>query len=158
MEASAKPVFLLTEERQLHSALDIARPPSPPGAVSSSSAHRDDDSRRDRDRDWDKDCDRDEPSRQDSDRGREHLDRERGERDEDREKDRLEEVAEREQREKEQSLGYKKPRKRIIKPLEKFRFSFDWENAEDTSRDVLHQTLHEARQLYGRGFLAGRET
>jgi ATP-dependent RNA helicase DDX23/PRP28 len=151
MEANAKPLFLLTEERQLHSALDIPRPPSPPGAVSSSSAHRDGDSRRDRDRDWDKDCDRDRDRE-------EHLDRERGEKDEDREKDRPEEIAEREQREKEQSLGYKKPRKRIIKPLEKFRFSFDWENTEDTSRDVLHQTLHEARQLYGRGFLAGRET
>jgi hypothetical protein len=64
MEANAKPVFLLTEERQLPSVLDTPRPPSPTGAVSSSSSsHRDGDSRRDQDRDWDKDCDRDEPPR-----------------------------------------------------------------------------------------------
>uniref|UniRef100_J3LS22 DEAD-box ATP-dependent RNA helicase 21 n=2 Tax=Oryza brachyantha TaxID=4533 RepID=J3LS22_ORYBR len=58
---------------------------------------------------------------------------------------------------KEQYLGSKKPKKRVIKPSEKFRFSFDWENTEDTSRDMnsLYQSPHEARLLYGRGFLAG---
>jgi ATP-dependent RNA helicase DDX23/PRP28 len=48
-------------------------------------------------------------------------------------------------------------KKRVIKPSEKFRFSFGWENTEDTSRDMntLYQSPHEARLLFGRGFLAG---
>ncbi|KAJ0972426.1 hypothetical protein J5N97_020385 [Dioscorea zingiberensis] len=60
---------------------------------------------------------------------------------------------------KEQYLGLKKPKKRVIKPSEKFRFSFDWENTEDTSRDmnVLYQNPHEARPLFGRGFRAGMD-
>ncbi|KAI8548466.1 hypothetical protein RHMOL_Rhmol07G0275800 [Rhododendron molle] len=50
-----------------------------------------------------------------------------------------------------------KPKKRVIKPGDKFRFSFDWENTEDTSRDInfLYQNPHEARLLFGRGFRAG---
>ncbi|KAJ0262045.1 DEAD-box ATP-dependent RNA helicase 21 [Hirschfeldia incana] len=59
---------------------------------------------------------------------------------------------------KEQYLGGKKPKKRvIIKPSAKSRFSFDWENTEDTSRDAnaLYQTPHEAQLLFGRGFRAG---
>ncbi len=35
-----------------------------------------------------------------------------------------------------QYLGAKKLKKRVVKPSEKFRFSFDWENTEDTSRDM----------------------
>jgi ATP-dependent RNA helicase DDX23/PRP28 len=48
-------------------------------------------------------------------------------------------------------------KKRVIKPSEKFRFSFGWENTEDTSRDMntLYQSPHEVRLLFGRGFLAG---
>jgi ATP-dependent RNA helicase DDX23/PRP28 len=83
-----------------------------------------------------------------------HMEREQ---DRDREK-----IAEREREKeleaiKEQYLGSKKPKKRVIKPSEKFRFSFDWENTEDTSRDMntLYQSPHEARLLFGRGFLAG---
>jgi ATP-dependent RNA helicase DDX23/PRP28 len=81
-----------------------------------------------------------------------------------REQDRdREKIAEREREKeleaiKEQYLGSKKPKKRvIIKPSEKFRFSFDWENTEDTSRDMntLYQSPHEARLLFGRGFDAG---
>ncbi|KAJ0966418.1 hypothetical protein J5N97_027556 [Dioscorea zingiberensis] len=34
---------------------------------------------------------------------------------------------------KEKYLGLKKPKKRVIKPSEKFRFSFEWDNTEDTS-------------------------
>ncbi|KAJ1427107.1 Rossmann-like alpha/beta/alpha sandwich fold [Sesbania bispinosa] len=60
---------------------------------------------------------------------------------------------------KEQYLGSKKPKKRVIKPSEKFRFSFDWENTEDTSRDMnsLYQNPHEAQLLFGRGFRAGMD-
>lgn len=35
-----------------------------------------------------------------------------------------------------QYLGAKKFKKRVVKPSEKFRFSFDWESTEDTSRDM----------------------
>lgn len=63
---------------------------------------------------------------------------------------------------KEQHLGSKKPRKRSIpKPSEKFRFSFDWDNTDDTSRnDAVQKQPHEAAPpppllLFGRGFLAG---
>ncbi|OMO51364.1 hypothetical protein COLO4_37710 [Corchorus olitorius] len=60
---------------------------------------------------------------------------------------------------KEQYLGLKKLKKRVIKPSEKFRFSFDWENTEDTSRDMnsLYQNPHEAQLLFGRGFRAGMD-
>ncbi|KAI3973108.1 hypothetical protein MKX01_019766 [Papaver californicum] len=46
---------------------------------------------------------------------------------------------------------------RVIKPSEKFRFNFDWDTTEDTSRDVnlLYQNPHEAQLLFGRGFHAG---
>ncbi|XP_058108165.1 DEAD-box ATP-dependent RNA helicase 21 isoform X2 [Magnolia sinica] len=142
---------------------------------------RDDDSRiRDRDRDRDddsrlrdRDRDRDDDSRsRDRDRDRHHRsnsDRRPapGARDEDsksRDRVRTEKQVEREREKelesiKEQYLGSKKPKKRVIKPSEKFRFSFDWENTEDTSRDmnVLYQNPHEARLLFGRGFRAGMD-
>ena len=35
-----------------------------------------------------------------------------------------------------QYLGGKKPKKRVVKPSEKFRFPSNWENSEDTSRDM----------------------
>lgn len=85
-------------------------------------------------------------------------------REKERERQRAEKHAEREREKemesiKEQYLGGKKPKKRVIKPSEKFRFSFDWENTEDTSRDmnILYQTPHEARLLFGRGFRAGMD-
>ncbi|KAF5726620.1 DEAD-box ATP-dependent RNA helicase 21-like isoform X2 [Tripterygium wilfordii] len=50
---------------------------------------------------------------------------------------RREKLAQRElQAIKEQYLGYEKPKKREIKTSQKFRLSFDWENTEDTSRDI----------------------
>ncbi|GKD69820.1 DEAD-box ATP-dependent RNA helicase 21-like protein [Tanacetum coccineum] len=57
------------------------------------------------------------------------------------------------------NIRTKKPKKRVIKPSEKFRFSFDWENTEDTSRDMdaLYQNPHKARLLFGRGFRAGMD-
>ncbi|KAI3494865.1 hypothetical protein L1887_36858 [Cichorium endivia] len=59
----------------------------------------------------------------------------------------------------ERYLGSKKPKKMVIKPSEKFRFSFVWENTEDISRDmnILYQNPHEARLLFGRGFRAGMD-
>ncbi|KAL6224198.1 hypothetical protein ACLB2K_003054 [Fragaria x ananassa] len=60
---------------------------------------------------------------------------------------------------KEQYLGSNKPKKRVIKPSEKFRFSFDWDTTEDTSRDMnpLYQNPHEAHLLFGRGLRAGMD-
>ncbi|KAF3956435.1 hypothetical protein CMV_018437 [Castanea mollissima] len=98
----------------------------------------------------------------DRDRDRRNRDREREEDAKSRERARVEKLAEREREKeldsiKEQYLGSKKPKKRVIKPSEKFRFSFDWENTEDTSRDMnaLYQNPHEAQPLFGRGFRAG---
>eukprot|EP00899_Mesostigma_viride_P003847 jgi/Mesvir1/13463/Mv16523-RA.1 len=54
-------------------------------------------------------------------------------------------------------LGQKKFKKRVMKPSDKFRFNFDWENTDDTSRDFnpLYQNPHEAAPLFGRGLRAG---
>ncbi|KAF5779129.1 putative RNA helicase [Helianthus annuus] len=126
----------------------------PPSADDSSRHHRSDRDRRDRDRERDRERDSE----------RRNRDREREEEHKAREKARLEKLAEREREKeleaiKEQYLGSKKPKKRVIKPSEKFRFSFDWENTKDTSRDtnILYQNPHEARLLFGRGFGAGMD-
>ncbi|PSR98463.1 DEAD-box ATP-dependent RNA helicase, partial [Actinidia chinensis var. chinensis] len=110
-----------------------------------------------RDRDYERDRERERHERR-------NRDREREEEQKSRERARLEKLAERERDKeleaiKEQYLGSKKPKKRVIKPSEKFRFSFDWENTEDTSRDMnsLYQNPHEARLLFGRGFRAGMD-
>ncbi|KAL3377615.1 hypothetical protein AABB24_003821 [Solanum stoloniferum] len=127
--------------------------------------HRDRDSRGDhhRSRDRDRDRERERESR-DREVERRKRDRERDEEVKERERARLDKLAEREREKeldaiKEQYLGSKKPKKRVIKPSEKFRFSFDWENTEDTSRDMnaLYQNPHEARLLFGRGFRAGMD-
>ncbi|XVF29244.1 hypothetical protein REPUB_Repub15cG0104400 [Reevesia pubescens] len=114
--------------------------------------------RRDRDRDRQRERDRE------SERRNREREREREEEAKARERARLEKLAEREREKeldaiKEQYLGSKKPKKRVIKPSEKFRFSFDWENTEDTSRDMnsLYQNPHEAQLLFGRGFRAGMD-
>ncbi|XWS13304.1 hypothetical protein CRYUN_Cryun36dG0025900 [Craigia yunnanensis] len=114
--------------------------------------------RRDRERQRERDR---ESERRNRERERE---REREEEAKARERARLEKLAEREKDKeldaiKEQYLGSKKPKKRVIKPSEKFRFSFDWENTEDTSRDMnsLYQNPHEAQLLFGRGFRAGMD-
>ncbi|XVE84616.1 hypothetical protein DITRI_Ditri17bG0026800 [Diplodiscus trichospermus] len=114
--------------------------------------------RRDRERQRERDRESDRRNRE---RERE---REREEEAKARERARLEKLAEREREKelesiKEQYLGSKKPKKRVIKPSEKFRFSFDWENTEDTSRDMnsLYQNPHEAQLLFGRGFRAGMD-
>jgi ATP-dependent RNA helicase DDX23/PRP28 len=57
---------------------------------------------------------------------------------------------------KEQYLGSNKPKRRAInRPSDKSRFSFDWENADDTSRRDTGALHDAAPLLFGRGFLAG---
>ncbi|KAL9678530.1 hypothetical protein QQ045_016374 [Rhodiola kirilowii] len=126
-------------------------------------------------RDRDRDCDhrdyresyrergrkRDRERVRDRDREREReRESERRKREEEeakaREQARLDKLAEREREKdleaiKEQHLGSKKPKKRVIKPSEKFRIN--WENTDDTSR--VMNSLCEARLLFGRGFRAG---
>ncbi|KAJ6816393.1 DEAD-box ATP-dependent RNA helicase 21 [Iris pallida] len=150
----SKPVFLSKAERQKlalqrreeaandHKRRAVDHLQSLPRPTNPSSDRRDSDRRDpDRERDRERDRDRDRRSREHS-RNEKQAERER-----EKELDAI----------KEQYLGSKKPKKRVIKPSEKFRFSFDWENTEDTSRDMnsLYQNPHEARLLFGRGFLAG---
>ncbi|KAI3521708.1 hypothetical protein L1887_11180 [Cichorium endivia] len=47
----------------------------------------------------------------------------------------------------ERYLGSNKPKKRVIKPSEKFRFSFDWENTEDISRFRASMDRREQKKL-----------
>ncbi|RZC59506.1 hypothetical protein C5167_006803 [Papaver somniferum] len=122
--------------------------------------HRSRDRERDRDRERERERERD----RERDNERRNREREREEESRSREKSRVEKQVEREKEKeldaiKEQYLGTKKPKKRVIKPSEKFRFSFDWENTEDTSRDMnaLYQNPHEAQLLFGRGFRAGMD-
>ncbi|BDA42638.1 probable elongation factor G, mitochondrial at C-terminar half [Coccomyxa sp. Obi] len=58
---------------------------------------------------------------------------------------------------KQQYLGTEKVRKKTLKPSEKFRFNFDWEAQDDTSKDLnpLYNNTHEAALLFGRGLRAG---
>ncbi|KAJ6687379.1 hypothetical protein OIU74_016125 [Salix koriyanagi] len=89
-------------------------------------------------REWEREQERERERERSSRRNRE---RGREEEAKAREQARLDKLAEREREKeldaiKEQYLGSKKPKKRVIKPSEKFRFSFDWENTDDTSRDM----------------------
>jgi len=56
-----------------------------------------------------------------------------------------------------QYLGTKPKKKKVLKPSEKFKFSFDWDMNEDTSRDLnpLYQDRPESALLFGRGRRAG---
>ena len=58
---------------------------------------------------------------------------------------------------KQQYLGAEKQKKRVMRPTEKFRFNFDWEAGDDTSRDMnpLTRETTEAALLFGRGMRAG---
>lgn len=58
---------------------------------------------------------------------------------------------------KQQYLGLNKTEKKVIKGNDRFKFKFDWDASEDTSRDLnpLYNDLHEATLLFGRGFRAG---
>lgn len=59
----------------------------------------------------------------------------------------------------EQYLGKKKVKKKIVKPSEKFSkiFQFDWDASEDTSRDAnpLYNQRAQLNASFGRGYLAG---
>ncbi|CAM9318730.1 unnamed protein product [Scytosiphon promiscuus] len=59
----------------------------------------------------------------------------------------------------EQYLGKKKAKKKIVKPSEKFSkiFQFDWDASEDTSRDAnpLYNQRAQLNASFGRGYLAG---
>ncbi|KAK9052653.1 hypothetical protein SSX86_029283 [Deinandra increscens subsp. villosa] len=137
-----------SEQLPLHNNPNASSSSSKPPPSADDASHREKERERERERDSE----------------RRNRDREREEEHKARERARLEKLAEREREKeleaiKEQYLGSKKPKKRVIKPSEKFRFSFDWENTEDTSRDmnVLYQNPHEARLLFGRGFRAGMD-
>eukprot|EP00906_Rhabdomonas_costata_P026251 RCo037402 len=54
-------------------------------------------------------------------------------------------------------LGAPPVKKKVIKPSEKFKFTFAWETSEDTSQDTnpLYAKPYEAQLLFGRGFRAG---
>lgn len=58
-----------------------------------------------------------------------------------------------------QYLGKKKVKKKIVKPSEKFSkiFQFDWDASEDTSRDAnpLYSQRAQLNASFGRGYLAG---
>ena len=58
---------------------------------------------------------------------------------------------------KKQYLGGEKLKKKMLKPSEKFKFNFDWEAGDDTSKDLnpLYNKTHEAQLLFGRGLRAG---
>jgi len=58
---------------------------------------------------------------------------------------------------KNQYLGVKKPKKKIIPPSQKFKFSFDWDAQDDTSIDSnpLYKNKMTGALLFGRGFMAG---
>ncbi|KAL0844252.1 hypothetical protein Bca101_017498 [Brassica carinata] len=121
---------------------------------------------RSKDPDLDRNLDRDRYRDRERECSHRERDRERKEeakaRDKAREKARVEKIEREREKElesiKEQYLGGTKPKKRVIvRPSVKSRFSFDWENTEDTSRDTnsLYQNPHEAQLLFGRGFRAG---
>ena len=58
---------------------------------------------------------------------------------------------------KEAYMGAEKVKKKVVKASDRFKFKFDWESAEDTSRDLnpLYDKKHDAALLFGRGLRAG---
>lgn len=58
---------------------------------------------------------------------------------------------------KQQYLGVEKKKRKITKAADRFKFNFDWDASEDTSRDLnpLYDKKHEAALLFGRGMRAG---
>lgn len=54
-------------------------------------------------------------------------------------------------------MGTKKEKKKVIKPSEKFKFEFNWDLGDDTSRDnnPLYSNKLGVRPMFGRGLLAG---
>eukprot|EP01025_Chloroclados_australasicus_P051999 TRINITY_DN6053_c0_g3_i1.p1 TRINITY_DN6053_c0_g3~~TRINITY_DN6053_c0_g3_i1.p1 ORF type:complete len:839 (-),score=131.55 TRINITY_DN6053_c0_g3_i1:229-2745(-) len=58
---------------------------------------------------------------------------------------------------KEQYLGKPREKRRIMKASEKFKFNFDWDTVDDTSKDLnpIYNQLHDSALLFGRGMRAG---
>ena len=58
---------------------------------------------------------------------------------------------------KEAYMGGEKVKKKVAKASDRFKFKFDWEHTEDTSRDLnpLYDKKHDAALLFGRGLRAG---
>ncbi|CAA7015707.1 unnamed protein product [Microthlaspi erraticum] len=146
-----KPVFLTKVHREelalKHRQDEIANQRRRLAQTTRSDLETDDnrDGNRNRGRDSDKSRDRDRESREQERRNR---DREREEKSAKLEREKELNAM------KEQYLGGStKPKKRVIRPSEKFRFSFDWEITEDTSQGG--NTNYEAQLLFGRGFRAG---
>jgi ATP-dependent RNA helicase DDX23/PRP28 len=113
------------------------------GTKSKGKQQEDKDRQREKERDRDRDYEHDAHEARERERDREsrERDQEREEEAKNRERKWLEKQMMREHEKeleaiKEQYLGAKKLKKRVVKPSEKFRFSFDWENTEDTSRDM----------------------
>lgn len=170
-----KPVFLTKAERQkialekrnaqVAEQKDISAAhqgihahPEPPKEEEKEKQDDKRDSRGDRDREREREKDRREKDRLQREKDRElrHKERNRQEgRDEDSRKYR---EAEKELESiKNQYLGIKKEKKKIIKPSEKFKFVFNWDLSEDTSRDTnpLYNNKLEIRPMFGRGLIAG---
>jgi len=80
--------------------------------------------------------------------------RDRSQRDADRKKgDEMKQL----QQIKNQYLGVKKKKKRVVPPSQKFKFSFDWAAEDDTSVDTnpLYKNRMQGSLMFGRGFMAG---
>ncbi|KAL3687504.1 hypothetical protein R1sor_013813 [Riccia sorocarpa] len=157
----AKPVFLKKAQRA-----ELALKRRQEQVTEQRKRKQGESSRKDHDdRDRSRQRDREREYERERDRERREREREREEEAKNREKERLEKQMMREREKeleaiKEQYLGAtKKLKKRVVKPSKKFRFSFDWENTEDTSRDMnpISQNPHEAQLLFGRGFRAGMD-
>jgi hypothetical protein len=121
---------------------------------------------REKDRDKKGHNDRRERGRAYDDRGRRgERDKESVSRDERRERDKEKEerdqnsrlVAREKDLIKKQYLGGKKEKKKVGKPSEKFKFVFDWDASEDTSRDInpLYNNKLDLRPMFGRGLIGG---
>eukprot|EP00357_Protocruzia_adherens_P017219 CAMPEP_0115033094 /NCGR_PEP_ID=MMETSP0216-20121206/39612_1 /TAXON_ID=223996 /ORGANISM="Protocruzia adherens, Strain Boccale" /LENGTH=740 /DNA_ID=CAMNT_0002411245 /DNA_START=34 /DNA_END=2256 /DNA_ORIENTATION=+ len=120
---------------------------------------RDRERNRDRDREDDRERDRYRNDRMDDDRIEDKTKEEKS-RNGTEEKSAMETYQEQEIEEiKGTYLGTKKPKKRIIRPSDKFRniFNFQWDDSEDTYNDTnpLYQKRLEPQLLYGRGYKAG---
>eukprot|EP01120_Amphizonella_sp_Union-15-10_P015330 TRINITY_DN786_c0_g1_i4.p1 TRINITY_DN786_c0_g1~~TRINITY_DN786_c0_g1_i4.p1 ORF type:complete len:811 (+),score=227.65 TRINITY_DN786_c0_g1_i4:64-2496(+) len=159
-QLSQKPVFLTKKQRQQ---LALERRQQQVAAIRK---HQEEERKMREEFLKDGSSQRNDRSRRDREREREReREKEREREREERKKRRMSREEERETREqqkelkqiKEQYLGVKKKKKKVVKPSEKFKFVFEWDLSEDTSRDTnpLYNNRTELRPLFGRGFLGG---
>ncbi|CAI9094177.1 OLC1v1029870C1 [Oldenlandia corymbosa var. corymbosa] len=113
----------------------------------------------DRDRGRGRDREREREERKKRGREPEQWDRDSKRRNTEKEREEVLKAKEKKTREeelqliKDQYMGKQVPKRRVAKPSDKFRFSFDWDNTEDTS--ILFHNSHEAPLLFGRGSIGG---